>query len=96
MIRILLSGSLIIGAMTCCISDAQSKESKEDTKETKIARAMAAGSRSTSSNAIRSNSHAAATTASALPTSQILYRITGLPGACSAANVSNLLAMPDA
>ena len=43
MIRMLLSGLLIIGTMTCGVSDAQNEEVKDAGKEAKIARAMAAG-----------------------------------------------------
>jgi hypothetical protein len=43
MMRTLLCVALIISVMTCGISAAQSKEGKDETKEAKIARAMAAG-----------------------------------------------------
>jgi hypothetical protein len=43
MIGHLLSGSLLIGVMTCAIVPTQNQGSKDDGKDAKIARAMAAG-----------------------------------------------------
>jgi hypothetical protein len=43
MIRIILSGLLMVGVMMCRIASAQTKDSKDEAKEAKIARAMAAG-----------------------------------------------------